>query len=597
MSKPSGNPFVNWWLGLPGFDAPRYLVAQMELLENSFSFAMFGCFLASILWAWAARASGSDWGVAAWPVAMGLACGGAFWGRLAIADRLTRQVRLYAILFAVAILVLGLLWGGMAWNYLNFRSPPHTVAMMVIIAGMNAAALATFSPCFPVAVSFFVGSLLPAWSVLLFQDDADYLPLILAVPLYLAVLLVFARHYALAARKAIDLRFENLDLVHRLQEQTSRAEAARLEAEGANRAKSVFLASASHDLRQPMHALGLFVVALGRTPMNEEQQTLLSHINSSAGAAREMLNTLLDFSKIEAGVVVSRPKPFRLQPLLYDLANEFAPQAESKGLVYRARETSGVVLADPVLVEMVVRNFITNAIRYTARGGVLVACRNRGARLVVEVWDTGIGIPPGQFREIFQEFRQLANPERDRRKGLGLGLAIVDRLATTMGAQVSLASEPGRGSVFRLALPHSEAYVVDDALPSDDDPVFLAGLQVLVVDDDEHVRHAMESLLQSWKARCVAVDSAAEALTRLPGFSPDLILVDYRLRDNHTGQEALAAIRAQLGREVPAIIITGDTAPDRIREAHAAEALLLHKPVSSRQLFATMAHLLRHAGA
>lgn len=488
---------------------------------------------------------------------------------------------------------IGMLWGLVAWLYLDMHSPAVVICVLSLIAGMSAAALAVFSACLPVAMAFFVPAIVPVWIAFLMTGDVAYLPMFLATPLYLVVLIVFARNYANVARNAIALRFENVELIAQLREQTARAGQSQREAEQANRAKSVFLASASHDLRQPLHALGLFLISLGRTSLDDHQRQLLAHIEASSGAAREMLNTLLDFSKLEAGVITPRPRPFRLQPLLHKLENEFAPQADEHGLVYRTRDTTATVFGDPTLVELILRNLIANAIRYTREGGVLVVCRQRRFHASIEIWDTGIGIPVAQHREIFREFHQLGNPERDQRKGLGLGLAIVDGLARTMQTRVTMSSRPSRGSVFRLRLPLAWIAPEEAALPQS--AMRLDGLRVLVIDDDAAIREAMSGLLRVWHCTCHTAESEEEALAALDGFTPDLILADYRLRGHRTGQEALEAIRMRLGASLPAIIITGDTAADRLRHAHAAGTALLHKPVVPGELHAAMSALLRES--
>lgn len=229
--------------------------------------------------------------------------------------------------------------------------------------------------------------------------------------------------------------------------------AAKQWSEDANRAKSRFLAAVSHDLRQPIFAQSLFLNILARTELTSYQREILDNADAAAKSSVAMLNTLLDFSRIEAGVVTPRPQAFRLQPLLNKIEREFWVQAEAKGIRYRSRETSLLVRSDPVLVESILRNLVSNAIRYTERGGLLVACRKRDGHAVLEVWDTGIGIAPENQTLIFREFLQLANAEQDRQKGLGLGLAIVDGLVRTLGHELSLTSRLRRGSVFRLRLP------------------------------------------------------------------------------------------------------------------------------------------------
>lgn len=579
---------------LPHYDEPRLLSAQMELIDQSFGMAMLGCALAAIILGTGLALTDGHPGALPWAAAMAALCAVAHFGRLAVPDRLTEaRSGLYARGMTAMLVLIGSLWGLAGWLYLDIRSPAVVICVLSLIAGMSAAALAVFSACLPVAVGFFIPAIVPVWAVFIATHDIAYLPMFLGTPLYLFVLIVFARNYSRMARHSLTLRFENVELISQLRDQTARAGRAQREAEEANRAKSVFLASASHDLRQPLHALGLFLVSLGRTPLDARQRQLLDHIEASSGAAREMLNTLLDFSKLDAGVVTSRPRPFRLQPLLHKLENEFAPQANARGLVYRTRDTTVTAFGDPTLTELILRNLIANAIRYTPTGGVLVACRRRRFHVSVEVWDTGIGIPVTQHRAIFREFHQLGNPERDQRKGLGLGLAIVEGLARTMQTSVTLQSVPNRGSVFRLRLPLAWAAPEESVLPGA--AMRLDGLRVLVIDDDPAIREAMAGLLTVWDCPNRTAETEEEALALLADFTPDLLLADYRLRGHRTGLEAIAAIRARMGRDLPAIVITGDTAADRLRNVHAGGTTLLHKPVVPGKLHAAIGDLLRGA--
>lgn len=398
------------------------------------------------------------------------------------------------------------------------------------------------------------------------------------------------------------LQQESANLQYLVDERTAQAieaqhvaEAAQRESERANTAKSRFLAAASHDLRQPIHAQGLFLDVLSRTELTAYQHELLSCARAASEASGEMLNTLLDFSRIEAGVVKPQIQSFLVQPLFNKIENEFASQADAKGLVYRSRETHLAVQSDPVLVELILRNLVSNAIRYTERGGVLVACRRRGNLAVLEVWDTGIGIEPAHRQEVFHEFHQLGNPERDTRKGLGLGLAISDGLARTLNHCLTLVSTALRGSVFRLALPIAAAAlpVKETVLARGDTGTLKA--RILVIDDDEAVRAAMLHLLRNWGCECEAVESIEEALAMARAHPPDVIVSDYRLREQRTGAEAIAAVRALLGNTLPALLITGDTAPERLREAQASGIPLLHKPVSPSQLYRGLMEVLKKA--
>jgi PAS domain S-box-containing protein len=229
--------------------------------------------------------------------------------------------------------------------------------------------------------------------------------------------------------------------------------AARQRAESSNAAKSRFLAAISHDVRQPLHAQALFLDVLSNTGLSARQQELLDSANDTAKSCEDMLNTLLDFSRFEAGIVTPSLQSIPLQPLLNKIEREFGPQADAKGLVYRSRETALVVTSDPMLLELILRNFVSNAIRYTERGGLLITCRQRGTEALLEVWDTGVGISYADQPVVFREFFQVGNPELNSQKGLGLGLAIADVLARALDHRLSLDSKPQRGSVFRLSIP------------------------------------------------------------------------------------------------------------------------------------------------
>jgi signal transduction histidine kinase len=402
-----------------------------------------------------------------------------------------------------------------------------------------------------------------------------------------------ARAELLAARVSIGLRADKLALLEQLEDETRKAQAAQREAVQANLAKSKFLAAASHDLRQPIHALGLFLEVLSSTSLDEHQRTVLTHARSVYSTSSEMLNTLLDFSRIEAGVVDVQMGAFHLQPLLNKIELEMAPQADVKGLVYRTRETHYAVRSDPALLELIVRNLVSNAIRYTHAGGVLVACRRRGDMVSLEVWDTGIGIPVAQQQDIFQEFHQLGNPERDRNLGLGLGLAIVDGLVHKLGARISVASRPGRGSVFRVGLPSTTEVMLTDVFDPAPIREGTLRLRVLVIDDDETVRTGMLHLLGRWGCHVMAVESIEDALQAVRLQRPDVVISDYRLRQQHTGTEAIMAVRHELDDQVPALLITGDTAPERLREACASGIPLLHKPMAPGPLYRKLRELWR----
>ena len=480
----------------------------------------------------------------------------------------------------------GTLWGALIWIGIDqHTSPGATALLMGLLASSNADSVAKYSNI----LGLYTGIMLPmtvlAVARFITIDDLYYQMMAGFCVLFVIAQYMQARTLGASINEAIRLRFENLDLVERLKTETREASAAREAAEQADEDKSRFLAAASHDLRQPVQALNLLLETLSWSEMDERQRRTLDSARAASASSSEMLNTLLDFSRLEAGVIEPQPRPFSLQRLLHKLEMELAPLADEKGLLYRTRDTEATVVSDPALLELILRNLVANAIRYTDRGGVLVGCRQRGAGYIIEVYDTGIGIAPDQHRAIFREFHQLGNPERDRRKGLGLGLATAERLTVAMRHSLTLRSEPGRGSVFRLRVDGAErqatssirASAAPSSLPN------LGQRRVLVIDDDETIRHAMRMLLTGWGCECRTAASLEEALDQ-DAAAPELILCDYRLRDGHTGAEAIASLRGRFGADIPALLVTGDTAPSRLREASASGIPLLHKPVAALAL-------------
>ena len=478
-------------------------------------------------------------------------------------------------------------WGAVAWITLDTASVAESIFVLTVLSGVVGSSMATLAPVLPVFVVFVAFEMAAVAGKLSLMGDPAYRTFGFAtvVVVYGITLILHARNSAIAMRAAINLRFENVELMARLREETDKAHVAQQESVQANLAKSKFLAAASHDLRQPIHALGLFLEVLARGELSENQRNVLGNARTVSEASAEMLNTLLDFSRIEAGVVDAQIQPFHLQPLLNKLEHELAPQANAKGLVYRTRETYAAVQSDPALVELILRNLVTNAIRYTKHGGLLIACRTLGNTILLEVWDTGIGIDATQHQNIFREFHQLGNTERDRSKGLGLGLSIVDGLVRTLGHTVTVSSRPGKGSVFRLELPKTQLAVIHDNLAPVTASRRTLNIRVLIIDDDEAVRAGMLQLLLSWGCQCEAVESIEEALCSARVHRPDIVISDYRLREHSTGAQAIAVLRAELGEALPALLITGDTAPERLRDARASGIPLLHKPVAPTQLY------------
>ncbi len=377
----------------------------------------------------------------------------------------------------------------------------------------------------------------------------------------------------------------------RLRREVMQTETARQYADATNQAKSRFLAAVSHDLRQPIHAQGMFLSVLRNTALTPKQQELIDNLTTATNASGEMLHTLMDFSRIEAGSITPQFSRFRLQPLLNKIENEFIAQADAKRLNYRSRETELAVFSDPGLLEVILRNLVGNAIRYTRRGGILLACRKRGQTALIEVYDTGIGIPEEQHEAIFREFHQLGNPERDRQKGLGLGLAIVKGLAACLQHPLSLNSRAGRGSVFRLSVPLT--YLGDPRPPAPPIPRILpTSVNILLIDDDDIVRQSTAAQLAEWDFNCQSVDGIERALAIARKTPPDLIISDYRLREHQTGDQVIKQIRALSDHPIPALLITGETDPALLLKARGWGIPLLHKPVEPHELYRQIVSLL-----
>lgn len=403
-------------------------------------------------------------------------------------------------------------------------------------------------------------------------------------------------------RMAQALEENQRDLTLRVQAATAELLGQKLAAEAAVLAKSRFLAAASHDLRQPLHALTLLVAALREQVPRGEAGRLAQHIETSAAAMESLLNALLDLSKLDAGVVEARPLRFSINKVFDQVASQFLPVAQARGIRLSFAANSLWSHSDPVLLERILANLVSNALRNTERGHVLVGARRVGQdQIRFEVWDNGKGIPHEFQTRIFEEYFQLENPERHRDKGLGLGLAIVSRLAHLLGSRVQVRSEPGRGACFSLPLARCEAAPEqpEAAAPSTAFALPLENALVAFIDDDEAILAAMVEVFDQWNVALAAGEDAEQVRSELQalGRTPDLILCDYRLRDGHTGVEAVQLLRDAFGAGIPAALLTGDTATDTIQAIQASHLPVLHKPLKPAKLRAFLSHLLADPAA
>ena len=399
------------------------------------------------------------------------------------------------------------------------------------------------------------------------------------------------------AGKALGVRTSVRDITRR-KEAEAEQQRARAAAERANLAKSKFLAAASHDLRQPLQAAGLFLGALKRRDAAGASDELLVSLEQCLASMQELLDSLLDISRLDAQVIAVKKEDVAVSDLFDRLRREFAGAAAEKGLQLTFIESSLFLHSDPLLLHRVLQNFLANALRYTLRGRVVVGARRRGDLVRLEVWDSGIGIPATQHQLIFQEFVQLANQERDRSKGLGLGLAIVERIAQLLGCPIALRSWPGKGSVFSIAVPLALEAATSAAPPLPRQEAALTGLHIAVLDDVYDLARALQLFLEGEGARVTVAGDLSDLQVALHSAGrPDVVIADYRLRDSMDGAEAILRLRQTWRAPLPGLLLTGDTEPSRLALAQASGLTLLHKPVAPRLLIAALARLTsREAG-
>jgi PAS domain S-box-containing protein len=380
--------------------------------------------------------------------------------------------------------------------------------------------------------------------------------------------------------------------------------AAKQAAEAASADKSRFLAAASHDLRQPMQAVTLFASALERSRLSDEQRAMISGLLRAAASLGGLLDALLDVSRLDAGVVTPHPRPVELFEIFRRVDSEFSDVALDRGLRFKLSFPASPVLlhADPELLMAILRNIVANALAYTARGGVLVGARRRSGCLLIQVWDTGVGIGAKDLPHIYDEFFQVDNPQRDRRRGLGLGLSIVKRLAALMACRIECRSRLGRGSVFSLSIPtggRESAGLPEQPRLADDeqcDPLRLAGRRIMLVEDDDLVADSIGAVLESFGALVCRYARADEALADPAVDEVEVFVTDFRLPGGSNGVEFLQAMQRRRSTPVGGVLITGDTTGTRAEAMESAGWKVLYKPIDAGRLLATIVALLADTG-
>jgi two-component system CheB/CheR fusion protein len=373
-------------------------------------------------------------------------------------------------------------------------------------------------------------------------------------------------------------------------------EAAKSEAERANIGKSRFLAAASHDLRQPLQTISLLQGMLEKRVHDEATLKLVHRLDETVSTMSSMLDKLLDINQLEAGIVRPVIIDFAIKGLLDELRTEFTYHTATNGLDWRVVLSSLTVRSDPRLLEQIIRNLLSNAVKYTTDGKILLGCRRRGDKLHIEVWDTGAGIPELELQAIFDEFHQLDNPARERSKGLGLGLAIVQRLADLLGHNIDVRSRVGAGSVFTVEVPLGRAEVLDFPVQRQNETRESTPSRgtILIVEDDPAVREMLQLLFDDEGHRTLVAADGHKALKLAAQGStePDLVIADYNLPKGLNGLEMIAALQTLLQHTIPAIILTGDISTETLREIARHGCVHLNKPVRVKELTRLAQHLL-----
>lgn len=413
---------------------------------------------------------------------------------------------------------------------------------------------------------------------------------------YTAIIIGFCNSQRRIIDDALVLRYENIELLEELRIQKQLAD-------DANQAKSRFLAAASHDLRQPIHAIRLFSDSLSLRIKDELNKPIMEMLSASIDTLSGLFGSLLDISKLDAQTITPESHPVNVTDVVNSLFLEFDAHAKEKGLKFRNRcQPQLYVNTDAVLLERILRNLLWNAIKYTDQGGILIGARKRQDILRIEVWDSGCGIPAEELPMIFEEFHQVHAPGDGAREGIGLGLSIVSRLSELLEYRVWLRSEFGRGSVFFLEMPlmsKSDIALLSDTFnksknAADDfeNDTDLAEVNVLVVDDDEHILAGMTELLKGWSCNITTANSASSSMKALEEFTPDIILTDFHLQNSPPGTRVIELARKKLGYDIPGIIVTGDTSAEHLQFPRGFCSEILHKPIDTRELKSSMIRVL-----
>jgi len=567
---------------------PRLLKHQMEILAGN----MAGIVIGSISLAIGAAAMLIDagaphttvyWWLASLIAIMALRAGSFYWfRRYGITVENARRWAIWATVFSAAV---GSTWGSLGLLFFDTQEPLRLAIVAIVLSGMMASATNSTGAYWPATLAFSV-MCTTAFNVqcLLNESPGVRIMGVLGI-IYFGFTAGYARSIAHTVRDSLLLRFENQELLDSLQQ-------AKEKAETANQNKTRLLAAASHDLRQPMHALSLSLPVLRQAVApwpgaSTALQAVTSRMQSALDSMEKLLHLLLDVSRLDSGALEPKLKPCSLNATMTTAVDQARAHADSKDLTIRLVERDHWVMCDEVMLQSIVSNLVQNAVRYTDKGGVLVGTRLRGDRVVIQVWDTGRGIPAEDVPRLCDEFFQASNAGRQHHqtRGFGLGLAIVHRMTSLNGGQLSIRSKLGRGSCFSVSLPAAAA------IPQQESQIPVISTAphprtLLVVDNDAQILATINDLLTAWGHRAIAASSMDEALSKVNQHADaiDLAVIDYHLDAETSGLDVVRSLRRLVKPTVPLVILTGDTSPDIVRQAQEWDVRLIYKPVNPTQL-------------
>ncbi|MCS6945956.1 MAG: ATP-binding protein [Sutterellaceae bacterium] len=470
------------------------------------------------------------------------------------------QVRRWARRWTVLAAAAGMLWGAAGVLFFAPEQPLQQLLVVAVILGVTFGSLTLYATHPPALFAFLPLALLPLIVRMLLQHDPAYYTAAAVVFAVFGFTTFLARNFGEAMFESVKNNYENEVLVAQLMAEKKIAEDARRAAETATRSKTQFFAAASHDLRQPLQAIGIYVSLL-RKRAQGPLEPLVASLSSAVESLSKLVEELLEISRLESGAIQPRIQQVLLDDVFRSLEQEFMPQAAAKGLALRVRRCGLAIDSDPLLLLRVLRNLLANAIKYTKKGGVLLAARRRGGLVSIGVWDTGPGIQKHELDRIFEEFYRGSTSRGQEKGGFGLGLSIVKRICSVLGHPLVVTTRPGTGSVFRVEVPlstvprrheRSRAHVLESAIQE------IPGRTLVVLEDNEEILNSLTKLLASWGADIISATSFNASLMKRLGVRRhvDLIVADQNLGNPISGVEAVFRIRELVGRPVPVVMLT-----------------------------------------